>query len=104
VIEMATDTSKIAKAVADEIELRELQKELKIKEEINEQARRRDEFLSQVSEIAFVWVVVSLILYFAYALHAPTLILIALGIWLGLMVGLAIPLLIDATMDYKEGN
>ena len=101
---MATDTSKIAKAVADEIELRELQKELKIKEEINEQARRRDEFLSQVSEIAFVWVVVSLILYFAYALHAPTLILIALGIWLGLMVGLAIPLLIDATMDYKEGN
>lgn len=101
---MTADTSKIAKAVADEIELRELQKELKIKEEINEHMRRRDEFLSKLGGIAFLFIAVSLTLYFAYALHAPTPILIALGIWLGVIVGLATPLLIDTIMDYKNGD
>lgn len=101
---MANDTTKIAKAVADEIELRELQKELKIKEEINEHMRRRNEFLSKLGVIAFLSIAVSVLLYFAYTLNAPRSILIGISIYVGVAAGISIPFLIDAIMDYKEGN
>jgi hypothetical protein len=101
---MANDTTKIAKAVADEIELRELQKELKIKEEINEHMRRRNEFLSKLGVIAFLSIAVSVLLYFAYTLNAPRSILIGISIYVGVAAGISITILIDAIMDYKEGN
>ena len=94
------DISKIAKATADEIELRELHKELEIKAEINEQIRRRNKFLSKVSGITILFIALSAVLYFTYIINVSIPILIWTAIYVGIVVGLTIPLLIDAIMDY----
>ncbi len=94
-----TDTSKIAKAVADEIELRNSQKEAEIKKEID----RRNQFIANLSVIIITLIAGCTLLYLMYTSNASRLLFMIINVFVGVEFGVCIFYLIDI-LHYNNGD